>query len=375
MPTLCRIVLAAHLLLVNAGAAVYYVATDGKDSNDGSRPAPFRTLSRGAQAASAGDIVLVRDGRYGHEDVVTGGDGSDINRSPVVLRKSGLPGAWITIRAERKWGAVLDCEMRCDSYINLLNAAYISIRGFVITNGYKEGIHSNDAAHHITIQGNRFEYIANRATPTTMGLSGMYTNPNCHDFIIDGNVFHDIGRTNAGQLDHGLYLHGSNLTVTNNIFYNIHHGWSIQTADGLSNALIAHNVFAFRNAEGKTGQIMLWNRQANLTIRNNIFFGAERYAIVRYQALIAACTIDHNIVYGASQVISNAEGCSVEANRVNADPLFVNSSREPYDFHLRAASPAIGAAAGSSVPLDFDGLVRGSGARDIGAFSFAAPVR
>ena len=85
--------------------------------------------------------------------------------------------------------------------------------------------------------------------------------------------------------------------------------------------------------------------------------------------------IDHNIVYGASQMISNVDGCSIEANRVNTDPLFVNSSREPYDFHLRTASPAIGAGAGSSVPLDFDGLGRKPGAGDIGAFTFTTPVR
>ena len=29
----------------------------------------------------------------------------------------------------------------------------------MITRGYKEGIHSNDAAHNIILRGNRFEYI------------------------------------------------------------------------------------------------------------------------------------------------------------------------------------------------------------------------
>jgi hypothetical protein len=363
------------LLAIHGAAAVYYIAPDGSDHGNGSRSAPFRSLARGVQAARAGDTVVVRDGKYGHENALTGGDRNEDNHSPVVLRNSGNPSAWITLRAENKWGAVLDCEMQCDSYINLYNASYIVIQDFVITRGYKEAIHSNDAAHHIALRGNRIEYIANRPTSTRLGLDGLYLNPNCHDFVIDGNIFHDIGRMNLVQLDHGLYLHGSNITVTNNIFYNIRHGWSIQAAEGLIHALIANNVFAFKNADGKTGQIMLWNRLSNLTIRNNIFYGGEQHAITRYQASIDTCTVDHNIVYGPSQVMADPEGCSLEANRIGADPLFVNSSTEPYDFHLRANSPAIKAGAAASVPYDFDGTARDMSTPDIGAFAFHAPLR
>jgi len=225
------------LLARLAGAAAYYVAPAGSDSNPGTLAAPFLTLQQGVNRAVAGDTVIVRDGTYGHVNSVTGGDSSGNEYAPVVLYNSGTAGAWITIKAEHKGAAVLDCEMLCDAYINLGNASYIVIQDLVITRGYKEAIHSNDSAHHITLRGNRLEYIANRSTSTTLGLDGLYANPNCHDFIIDGNVFHDIGRTNVNWLDHGLYLHGSNYTIINNVFYNIPHGWSIQTADGLSNVL------------------------------------------------------------------------------------------------------------------------------------------
>src|SRR5579862_6564320 len=372
MPRFGLLALLAHFSVVHCAAAVYYVATDGKDSGHGSRTAPFRTIMRGMQAANAGDTVIVRDGTYGHEGAVTGGDESQNNHSPVVLRRSGRPDAWITLRAERKWGAVLDCEMRCDAYVDLFNAAYIVIQGFVITRGFKEGIHSNDAAHHITIRGNRIEYIANRPSFTGLGLPGMYTNPACHDFIVDGNVFHDIGRSNPSQLDHALYLHGTNMSVTNNVFYSMRRGWSIQTAEGVDGLLIANNVFAFENAPGKTGQIMLWGRLVNVNIRNNIFYDAERFAITRYEASISSCSIDHNMIYGSSalQLIMDASGCSVHDNRSGVDPMFVEATKEPYDFHLRAGSPAIGTGAPATVPTDFDGLTRSSGHPDVGAFAF-----
>ena len=307
-----------------AGASTYYVATNGNDSNPGSLSAPFQTLQRGANQAIAGDTLIVQDGTYGHVNAVTGGDSANYAATPVLLYNSGTASDWITIKAANKGKAILDCEMICDSYINLLNASYIVIQDFVITRGYKEGIHSNDAAHHITLRGNRFEYIANRTTSTNLGLDGLYTNAACHDFIIDGNVFHDIGRSNYQWLDHGLYLHGYNYTIINNVFYNNTRGWAIQMANGLSNVLIANNTFAFPGAQD--GHIMMWDTQSNLTVRNNVFYNPASYAFSRYTSSVSSCTIDHNIVYGAYGVMADSSGCSVSANQVGANPMFVNVS-------------------------------------------------
>jgi Right handed beta helix region/Protein of unknown function (DUF1565) len=360
-------------------AMVYYVDTQGDDSNPGSASAPFLTLSRGVRAAGPGDTVLVRDGLYGHENAVTGGDDPNAgDASPVVLRNSGTPDAWITIRAEHKWGATLDCEMLCDAYIDLRNASCILIQDFVITGGYREGIHSNDAAHNIILRGNRIEFIANRSSSTRMGLDGMYTNPNCHDFLIDGNVFHDIGRTNPSQLDHGLYLRGSNFTVINNVFYNIGRGWSIQMADGLSNVLIANNTFVFPNEGSRGGHIMMWNTQSNIAIQNNIFYRPVGYAIARFRSSVSGCAIDHNLLFGASAMMADSSGCTLDSsNQIGGDPMFVNPWIPPYDFHLQASSPAIGTGASEAgVTVDLDGTARASGsALDIGAYAFvsAAP--
>jgi hypothetical protein len=366
-----RLLLALNLAAAYAAAATFYVSTQGADSNPGSSSAPFRTLARAVAVAGPGDTVIVSDGIYGHEDTITGGDGSQIEAAPVVLRRSGYPNAWITIKAENKWGAVLDCEMLCDAYIDLKDASYIVIQDFVVTRGYREGIHSNGAAHDIALRGNRIEYIANRSSSTTFGMDGMYTSPNCYNFIIDGNVFHDIGRNDATNLDHGLYLRGSYFTVTNNIFYNIPHGWSIQAADGLNNVLIANNTFAFQNNPGPPGgQIMLWNTQSNIVIRNNIFYQPRNSAIVRNRSSVSACYIDHNLVSGANQVITDPTGCAVWST-LSGDPQFVNSSLTPFDFHLQASSPAIGAgAAVTGLITDFDGNTRSSDTPpDIGALA------
>jgi parallel beta helix pectate lyase-like protein/uncharacterized protein DUF1565 len=375
-PKVAALAIAFALLSQGSVAATFYVATDGNDANPGSASAPFRTLQQATNAAFAGDTILVREGNYGHENSLTGGDGSENQSSPVVLYNSGSPGAPITIKSENQWGAVLDCELLCDAYINLYNASYIVIQDFVITRGYKEAIHSNDSAHHITLQGNRFEYIANRSSSSPLGLSGLYTNQNCHDFVIDRNVFHDIGRTDANWLDHGLYLHGSNFTITNNLFYNIVHGWSIQAADGLNHVLIANNTFAFPQGGGQDGQIMLWNSLSNLTIENNIFYNAKNYAITRYSATIDNCTIDHNMTYGASGMLADRSGCNVGATLSGDDPSFVNPWSVPFDFHLRPGSPAIGV--GIQLPVVASvasGELRTENpGTDLGAYPFATPA-
>jgi hypothetical protein len=348
-------------------AANYFVATYGSDGNPGTSDAPFLSLQQAVNMAGPGDAVIVRDGAYGPGSAVTGGDGSSDNASAAVLFNSGAPTAWITIKSENKWGAVLNCAMQCDSYINLYNSSYVVIQDFVIMQGFKEGIHSNDSAHHIALLGNRIEYIANRYTSTTQGLSGIYTGANCHDFIVDGNVFHDIGRSDQNRLDHGLYLHGWNFTITNNVFYNIPHGWSIQAADGLSNVLIGNNTFAFPNGDGQDGQIMLWNTQSNLYILNNIFYQPQGHAIARYDSTMNNCVIDNNLVYGADSVIADGTGCGV-AGTIGADPNFVNVQTP--DFHLQWNSPAI--AAGSpllSVPRNLEGNLRPqNSATDLGAY-------
>lgn len=369
--------LLAEILLVAARlpGAIYYVSPDGADSNSGSLRAPFRTLMRGAKAASAGDTVVVRDGTYGPENAVTAGDAADTNVSPVVLTRSGSPAAWITFKAENRWRAVLDCEMTCDSYFDLGNASYIVIQDFVITHGFREGIHSNGGAHHITIRGNRIEYIGNRQTSSNYGLDGMYTNPSCHDFLIDGNAFHDIGRTNATSLDHALYLRGWNFTVINNIFYNLTRGWGIQMADGLVNILVANNTFAFINP-GQGGQIMMWNAQAQVTIRNNIFYKPQTAAIVRFESAASTCAIDHNLVAGAVPIIESPSGCSIGTNLMDVDPGFVGAVTPPYDFHLSAASPAAHAGVPvASVVADYDGGRRpAAGGVALGALQPGAPI-
>jgi len=359
-----------------ADGATYYVATTGSDSDSGAQSAPLRHLTKAAAVATQpGDTVIVMDGTYDNEGVVA-------PNYVVNLAHSGTAGNPITFKAQNRGGAILDSmntstTTSCNgasAYFNLHSTAFIVIQGFVIQRGCDEGIHSNDSAHDITIKWNEIRNIANRNVTDQIGRDGIYLNATERNFTFDGNIFHDIGRT-SGQtqlhFDHGIYSHADNMTIINNIFYNMNRGWSIQLADGASNWLVANNTFANGNANGESGQIMFWGSNTGINIRNNIFYRPNGYAMTRYAATIS-CTFDHNLIYGVTGVMSDPTGCSVGANQIGVDPKFVNAAGN--DFHLQSGSPAVDSGMTlAAVTTDIDGNARPQGsAFDLGAREYAS---
>src|ERR1700687_2415418 len=360
-----------------ASAATYYVATTGSDSNPGTLASPFRHLTTAAATATQpGDTVIVMDGTYDNEGIVA-------PNVVVILYYSGTAGNPITFRAQNRGKAILDSmnsstTTSCDgasAYFGLKNASFIVIQGFVIQRGCDSGIQTNGAAHDITIRWNEIRNIANHTVTDQIGRNGIYLHASEYNFTFYGNSFHDIGRTDGQTLlhfDHGIYSQGQNMTIVNNIFYNMNRGFSIQTADGASNWLVANNMFAFGNANGQAGQIMFWNNNSNITVRNNIFYNPNGSALTRYSATITGSAFDHNLIYGVSTVISDVTGFTIGINQIGASPLFVNASTAPYDFHAQLGGAGIDAGVNLSAGLfDFEGVARPQGpSTDVGAYEY-----
>src|SRR6185437_8075639 len=104
--TLCGIILAVVLFAFPVHAALYFVATNGSDSNNGSLRTPLRHLTRAAALArQPGDTVIVTDGTCDSEGAIATPNGSG---SVVTLNYSGLPGKPITFRASHRGKAILD---------------------------------------------------------------------------------------------------------------------------------------------------------------------------------------------------------------------------------------------------------------------------
>jgi len=351
-------------------AATYYVATTGSDSNPGSVSAPFRNIQRGVDAAAAGDTVIVRDGTYTASGC-SGGSGY-----AVTINKSGSSSAWITLKSENKWGATINSNNACHSGILIGGSAgYVRIENFRILNSYQGGVWSNSGADNIVVKGNEIANIGRRTDNTVYGIVGAYANASSTNLVYDSNVFHDIGRTSSTYSmfnDHGLYLHSQNTTIINNTFYQPISGWGVQSASSFS-GFIANNTFVGPHTS-KAGQIMLWDPNGAVTIRNNIFHSPRSAAISVYAWSPSSCSIDNNIVYGAGSLTDSGVSCSTSNNRMNTDPMLTNASSKPYDLRLRSGSPAIDS--GASVPQvtsDQAGLQRPQGSGpDLGAFEYGA---
>jgi hypothetical protein len=355
-------------------AATYYVAPGGSDANIGTVTQPWASISRAVSIAAPGDAIILRDGVYGPEGSPTG--------FSVSINRAGTPNSWIVLKAEHKWGAILDCQPpgvlspACNGYFYLdSGAAYWVIQDLVVQNGLNFGISANStpAAHDILIQGCRFQYIGRRSNSSVYGEAGVYVGPGSTNFTFDSNVLHDIGRTAGVHLfnDHGLYLHSSGTTIVNNIFYAPISGWAVQTSEGFS-GMIANNTFALP-MQNNGGHIMLWQTNSAVTIRNNIFYKPAGGIAVNHSGLIISdgCSVDHNVITGA--VAGSPPGCSVSSN-VEADAGMVNARTGPYDFHLLTGSPAIDEGVPMpSITVDFDGVSRPQGtAPCAGAFEYSS---
>ncbi len=70
----------SFLLSIAASAREYHVSVNGNDSNDGSAPNPFRTISHASVKAFPGDVIIVHQGTYRERIDPPRGGGSDTRR-------------------------------------------------------------------------------------------------------------------------------------------------------------------------------------------------------------------------------------------------------------------------------------------------------
>jgi hypothetical protein len=366
----------------------YWVSTSGNDSSSGTQSAPFRHLSRAAAAAHAGDTVVVMDGTYDNEGVVSNSGNND---SVVLLSNSGASSAPITFTAEHRGQAILDASSTTLSstepgcygawaYFDVEFVNFIVIEGFVIQNACEVAVRANgNATHDITLRWNEIRNIGNSplVDVAIYRPQGIYMNSGGFNFTIDGNVFHDIGGGPNVNQQHGVYTGASNVQVINNIFYNQVHGWDVQTAGG-TNVLIANNTFAFPNPD-RDGHVVIWDdgiagSHSNVRVVNNVFFQPRNVAVTTWLAgPVQGCALDHNLTDAGGMLSDglSASNCTVDSsNRTSTDPMLAQTSSPPYDFRPAMGSPVIDTGASlSSVQSDIAGTSRPQGnGWDLGAY-------
>jgi hypothetical protein len=347
------------------------VDTKGSDQNPGTPAAPFRTIQRGAELARAGDTVIVRPGVY------TGGE------RIVSVDQSGSPGAWITFRSERKWGAVIDGRdgTSVEAWYFGPAVGFVRVEGFEIRDLHDHGFDFyGGGVHDVVIAGNHVHRIGRNCNDTSNGHTGASLGAGSHRVIFDGNVWHDIGRLAPGERgcvpkteyyqnhDHGIYVaDADDVIIRNNVFYNFGRGWPIHRyfsrGSVVHRLVVVNNTFSGANPY-RPGQIIVASPTDELRIENNIFHAPQTAALFFDTSGLSRGVVRNNLSFPGETRVGRARGVEFERNREGVDPRLTD------DLRLGPGSPALDAGLSlSDVTHDADGVARPRGkGYDLGAY-------
>lgn len=297
-----------------AHTATFNVSPAGKDSNPGTPDAPFATLQKGVDMASAGDTVI-GDGVF----VVPPGkctttDSNGPSGYALTVSKPGTAAAPITIKAAQSHSATLNAGLGCYAYILFApTAAFINIEGFVLDGGYWTGLTSKSS--NVNFRDLEIRNVGNIATDTSGGKAGILTHPGTMHVVIDGLFCHDIGRISGANKwhDHCLYLESTDTTVTHSTFYNFNSGWAIAAKVG-NLYRVVENLFFGPAGAGRPGQIVfgdsLGTPITGVVVSANKFINSLGSPVVTCRAAFTGQnSIDNNFTWGAG--ITNTLGPDV----------------------------------------------------------------
>ncbi|MFN2424858.1 MAG: right-handed parallel beta-helix repeat-containing protein [Candidatus Binatia bacterium] len=392
-----------------AFAVDYHVAPGGSDAAAGLTPATaWGTLQHAADNVDAGDTVHVANGNYAGFD----------------LRTSGTAGNPVTFVADGPAVAITSNNDTTPDGINVENADYVVIDGFVVNNRTRSGIRAA-LGHHLTIRN---------CTCGGNGRWGIFTGF-VDDLLIEGNETHDsvlehgIYVSNSGDRPvirdnhthdnyaNGIHMNGdesqggdgtiSDALVERNVIHgNGVGGGSGINMDGVTNSVVRNNLLYDNHASGislyridggsgSSGNLVINNTIINAsdarwcvnirdgstgnTLRNNILYNHHSFrgVITIDAASRSGFSSDHNSgmnrmsIDGDSTVISfaawQAEGYDASSFLAVPTDHFFNPAG---DFHLLPTSPAIDAGTSTDAPgQDIEGGARPvGGGFDIGAY-------
>jgi len=380
--------IAVLFLRGTAYAGTYYTSPNGADSytcmQAQSPSTPKATIQAAIGCLTAGDTLIVRDGTY------SGSGASQCGGTPIFcVTTGGLPGAWITVRAEKPCSklnsTVPVCSTKLDgiglrSHGILLagSVSFVRIEGFEITGTTMSAVLLNNTGSDFELSGN-YIHAVGRVCDTVTGTtrSGIYNSRS--RVLIDRNLITDVGRYANGEngcsgtvvnQDHGIYSSGSDVTIRNNVMYSLVRGYMItiyhhNSACAVTNLRILNNTFVFPHPN-RDGHIQFACDISNSDIANNISYSPTKAFMNYFAGAYSGVTVRNNMVYNAS-LGTSAPGGITNSGNVSADPQFVDASAR--NFRLKSGSRAIDTGLIlTDVDRDYDGISRSR--HDIGAHEF-----
>jgi len=418
----CMLFLLLASPLSGAEVREYYVSPRGRDTHNGTRTRPWRTLQHAAESASlgsSGTVIHVAPGDY--YDMGYCSVSSLVNTTAMVcMQRSGSPTRPITFESEQKWQAHLRCSKSSAMFV--LMASYIRIVGFDMScpaGGSFAGATYGDNGHNEFVNNYLHDFDVLSCSQLgvlngTIGAQPGSTNIGYH--LVSGNIIRHAGAPAGAAFncnkEHGLYFSDPYDILTNNIISGMIGVGIHSYGGGICHQVISNNTI-FNNSQG--GVIIeniaakdskYWDECENggrsdyNTVTNNIIVhnGIGQYYKGNYGGIDGRGLSGggHN-VFSNNLIVENypyetalvAPDASRNQLSGKLDSIFENfqpdpnwAPASPYDFRnyaLKSGSVAIDAGTGLCAPdraqcspvKDVAGTQRPQGkANDAGAFEF-----
>lgn len=297
-------VIALMALAVSAQAKTYYVSLTGSNLNDGSFATPFRSIQRGINAATTGDIVEVQPGTY-PQTLSWTHNGTTLLKDGVTVRGSG--GGETIVEP----GAATSIGTRCMATTGLTTASRIeglTFRNGAVTSTFDGGGAIYNSASSPTIVNCKF-------TGNSGPLGGAIYNLNCSP-IVSSCTFSG----NSSDRGPGIYNSNGNPTISNCQFLD-NTGRSGGIYNDSSNPRVSDCSFEGNHALGSGGGI--YNYKSNPTVsrctfNNNPtdFFGGG-IANDDSAPFVTDCTISNSACHGGGAVYDSGTNSGASSTYVN----------------------------------------------------------
>jgi len=327
----CAIGLAAILSACAPGKRLY-VAPDGNDANDGSKSAPFSTITRADAAAAPGFTIHVAPGTY----AVSAPGAHDAG---IATRRSGTDRERVRFVSDVKWGAKIIVSGTGIAWHS--KGDHVDIEGFDISGSGRHGIVADGA--HLTITNNFVHDLTISGGCTGAGGAAIDTNGGPGHVLIKGNIVRNIGVAMRGacRTVQGIYIANPHNVVVNNIVSGVAAA-GIQQWHGATESTIVNNtVFGCKIGiligGGDAGTLP--NGSENNYVANNIVYDNLTFGIVEGGKVGANNRYVDNLVHASGTPI-RARG-HIDGT-VEADPEFVLYRADGSgDYRLKRSSPAL----------------------------------
>lgn len=323
-------------------SAIYYVSTNGNDSNSGSLEEPFKTIQQAADVVISGDKVMVREGTY-HEKINISTSGK--KNSPIIF---------MGYKEERPiidgTGVKLKESDEKNGLISIKNQSNITIQGFDIQNFISEteavpsGIRVSGSGENIQIidvkvSNIKTDYRENdleEANAHGIAFYGTGKKPLKNILIKNSEVFQNqLGLSEAVVLNGNI----SHFEVTNN---------KIHDNDNIGLDFIGFEEISKKNDQARDG-VVTNNRIFNNSSKNNPTYYGETSAGGIYVDGGKNIKIENNEVYQNDigiEVASEHKGkvtskITVSKNQVYGNLGFAGISFGGYDENRGSAKEII----------------------------------